>query len=124
MKIKFVTITVDDIEESLKFYKEVLHLEEVRRFSPQPGVNIAFLKDKDNGMIELIEHKTEDENDKDTARSLVSIGVGVENLNQCMEMLKNKGIEILRGPIQVPSGEKFLFIKDPNGVEIEFIEGF
>ncbi|MCF8219588.1 MAG: VOC family protein [Bacteroidales bacterium] len=39
-------------------------------------------------------------------------------------MLKEKNIEIIKGPVKVPSGARFVFIEDPNGVEIEFIEGF
>lgn len=123
MRIGFSTIKVKDLVESVNFYTDILDLEEVKNFSPQDGVNITFLQDKEKNMIELIE----DEKNTDLFNkndSLVSIGVEVENLDNTIEMLKEKSIKIFKGPIQVPSGERFVFIKDPNGVEIEFIEGF
>jgi len=121
MKVGFITIHVENLEESVGFYKNVFGLVEVRRFSPQKGVNIVFLKDEEMGLIELIEnnHMTEV-----NEGSLVSIGFNIVDLNEVLKRLREKDIEIIRGPIEVPSGEKFVFIKDPNGVEIELIEGF
>lgn len=124
MKIGFTTIRVKDMEESLKFYTELLELKEVSRFSPQKGVDIVFLKDEDNNMIELIKDSSADKLEGSKAASVVSIGFKVNSLNEIVKKIKSKNIKILRGPIEVPSGERFIFIKDPNGVEIEFIEGF
>ncbi len=123
MNIKFITIAVKDLEKSLKFYKEILNFTEVKRFSPMDGINIVFLKDKNSGLIELIENhnKPSEENDANTK---VSIGLGVSDMERELNELKSKGIEPIRGPIEVPSGEKFVFIEDPDGVEIELIEGF
>ncbi len=58
MNIRFNTITVKDLDESLKFYKEVLGFIEIKRFNPMEEVTIAFLKDEDSGLIEFIEYKT------------------------------------------------------------------
>lgn len=121
MHMSFVTITVRNMEESLRFYTDILELREVKRFSPQTGVNIVFLEDDEGGRIELIEH--EGVGYKEEMKPNISVGFEVDDLDSVIEMLKEKNIDISRGPMQVPSGEKFLFIKDPNGVEIEFIQG-
>jgi len=121
MKVGFITVHVKNLEESVEFYKNAFGLCEVRRFSPEKGVNIVFLKDEEKGLIELIENNQMHEVNEG---SLVSIGFNVEDLNEVLKRLREKDIEIIRGPIEVPSGEKFVFIKDPNGVEIELIEGF
>lgn len=55
MNVCFTTIAVRDLEKSVKFYKEVIKLNDLMRFSPQKGINIVFLKDEDNGKIELIQ---------------------------------------------------------------------
>lgn len=47
------------MEESTKFYTEILGLKEVRRFSPQPGLTIALFKGEGEAMIELIENEAE-----------------------------------------------------------------
>ncbi len=38
-------------------------------------------------------------------------------------MLKDKDILITGGLIQISGGQKFVFVKDPKGIEIKFIEG-
>ena len=116
MQLMLTTIHVNDLEESLEFYQNVLNLAEVKRLSPRPGVEISFLQDE-GGMIELIagEEATKDE-------SRVSIGFEVEDMEAVIEELEAKGVDVLRGPIKTTNGTKLLFIEDPNGVEIEFIE--
>ncbi len=94
------------------------------RFSPQKGINIVFLKDEYNGKIELIEYEQNKKVDDPGNASIVSIGFAIDDLNKSMKMLSESNIQIIRGPIQTPSGTKFLFIKDPDGVEIELIQGF
>jgi lactoylglutathione lyase len=121
MKYGFVTVSVKNMEESANFYKEILGLKEARRFSPQPGIDIMFLKDEGNNAIELIAHQ----GDEDVSgRVPVSIGFEVESLDATMAMLKEKNVAIVSGPMGVPGGVRFIFINDPNGVGIEFIEGF
>ena len=43
MKASWITIYVKDMEESLKFYTEIIGLEIAHRSSPQEGMDIAFL---------------------------------------------------------------------------------
>lgn len=124
MKMNFVTIIVKDMEESLRFYTEIIRFNVVKSFSPQQGVNIAFLKGKDGGMVELIEYENKPDDSQRSTKSIVSIGISVDNLDKEIKNLEEKDIKIKQGPIEVPSGERFIFIEDPNGVEIELIEGF
>lgn len=124
MKVSFTTIAVRDLEKSVKFYTEIIKLNEVMRFSPQKGINIVFLKDEYDGKIELIEYEQNKEVDVSGKESIVSIGFAIDDLEKSMKMLNENNIKIIRGPIQTPGGQKFLFIKDPDGVEIELIQGF
>lgn len=124
MKMAFVTITVRNLRESLVFYKEVIGLEEITRFSPQSGMTIVFLKDKDNNKLELIEHENMKSERIKEHNSIVSIGYNVENLEKVIELLNDRMIKIIQGPTQVAGGARLLLIEDPNGVGISFIEGF
>jgi len=46
---------VENLDESVKFYTDVLGFEENRRFNPEKGVTIAFLKGDGESMLELTE---------------------------------------------------------------------
>lgn len=122
MNISLITIVVKDLQKSLKFYKEILGFVETKSFSPREGVKIVFLKDQDSGTIELIEDKTKPKDEGDYGESRMSIGFEVTDMERKVKELIDKGVEIVRGPIEVPSGVKLAFIKDPNGVEIELIQ--
>jgi len=124
MKVSFTTITVRDLEKSVKFYTEIIKLKEIRRFSPQKGINIVFLEDEKNGRIELIEYEQKKVKEASDWDSKVSIGFSVDSIEDCIKMLEENDIKIIRGPIHTPDGQKFLFISDPNDVEIELIQGF
>jgi lactoylglutathione lyase len=124
MNYGFVTVKVRSMEESLNFYTEFLGLNVINKFPTGPGVTIAFLSDEKGNKIELIENAHERINEESKALSLVSIGFVVDSVDKVLELVNEKGIKIVRGPIQTPAGAKFIYIEDPNGAEIEFIEGF
>lgn len=122
MHYGFVTVKVKSLEESLKFYTEFLGLNVVTQFPAGPGVTIAFLSDEKGNKIELIENSHEELTDK--GASLVSIGFVVESVDKIVEVINERGFKIVKGPVQTPTGAKFVYIEDPNGAEIEFIENF
>lgn len=121
MNFGFVTVKVKNMDDSIKFYTEFLGLSQMMRFSPQPGVEIAFLKDELGNKVELIQNSYEPVGSD--AKSLVSIGFVVESVDNVLENVRERRVEIVRGPIETPNGQKFVYVKDPNGVEIEFIQG-
>lgn len=120
MNYGFVTVKVRSLEESLKFYTEFLGLSVINKFPAGPGVTIAFLSDEKGNKIELIENAHEEVKEG----SLISIGFVVDSVDKVIELVNEKGVKIVRGPIETPAGAKFIYIEDPNGAEIEFIEGF
>ena len=116
MKVKNAVIAVNDLDESAKFYTEVLGMVETRRFSPQPGLTIAFFQGEGEAMIELIEGE---ENGK---TGLYMVGMEVVDMDADLESLKSKGVELTRGPFGAPGGPRIAFLAGPDGVEIELIE--
>jgi lactoylglutathione lyase len=69
--------------------------------------------------IELIEDKNKGEID---VGSDISWGFEVNSVDEMIEFLREKRIEILSGPIQPNEHSRFFFIKDPNGMRIQFFE--
>lgn len=119
---KYTTVTVKDLDESLDFYINILGLKQVNKFSPESGITISFLRDDNSNLIELLENKNLSE--EDFKESRVSIGFGVDNLEEILDRLKIEGIEIIRDIINTPGDGKLAAIKDPNGVEIGINQGF
>jgi lactoylglutathione lyase len=52
----------------------------------------------------------------------ISLGFEVESVDEKIKFIKGKGMEIAGGPVQPNPHIKFFFVKDPNGVNIQFVE--
>ena len=118
MKFCWSTLSVKNMEESLEFYTEIVGLTVGQRFKAGPGTEIAFLGDGET-KVELICHQ--DKNDVQVG-SDISWGFEVKSVDEMIDFVKNKGIEIESGPIQPNPHTKFFFIRDPNGLSIQFVE--
>lgn len=118
MKLAHVTIMVKDLEESLKFYKDILALPIVERFKAGPEQEIVFLGNG-NSLIELIYNRNLV---KPNIGQDISIGFGVEDLDDSIENIKDNNIEIHSGPFQPNKSTRFFFVLDPNGLKVQFIE--
>lgn len=115
MRVKNSVVAVKNLDESAKFYTDVLGLEEVRRFSPRPGLLIAFYKGEGEAAVELIEGEQ-------GKNGLYMIGMEVEDIDKEVAKLKSQGAEIKGGPFGEHGGPKIAFLDGPDGVEIELIQ--
>ncbi len=118
MKFCWSTLSVNNMEESLKFYQEIVGLTIDRKFTAGPGVEIAFLGDGET-KVELISN----EEIKDvTFGQHISLGFEVKSVDEMIEFVKEKGLAIHSGPFQPNPHVKFFFVTDPNGLKIQFVE--
>ncbi|MGZ7044449.1 MAG: VOC family protein [Methanobacterium sp.] len=122
MKVKYTNIAVDDLEESIKFYSDVLGFTENRRFNPGKGMTIAFLKGEGDSMIELTEGIENLDPKMKGHKGLFMVGLEVSDMDKTAKELQDKGVKFTRGPIDTPNGTKIAFLKDPQGVQIELIQ--
>lgn len=118
MKFCWSTLRVKDMEESLRFYRDIVGLALNARFQAGPGVEIAFLGEGET-KIELICDKAQA--DIDAGRD-ISWGFEVPSLDAFMEFLRGKGIQIAGGPFQPNPNTRFFYALDPNGMKIQFVE--
>lgn len=118
MKLLWCTLTVKNMEESLKFYREITGLTIDRRFKAGPGMEIAFLGDGET-KLELVcnEGKQDIKIGQD-----ISLGFEVESVDKMIEQLKEKGIVISGGPFQPNPHIRFFYLLDPNGWKIQLVE--
>jgi lactoylglutathione lyase len=118
MDFCWVTVNVRSMEDSLEFYQNIVGLKLKRKMNPMPGTEIAFLG---NGGTEVELIRNEKNNDCDYGKD-ISLGFVVESLGKTMEEFKGKGIIIHSGPFQPNPMLKFIYVLDPNGLRIQFIE--
>jgi lactoylglutathione lyase len=118
MTFCWATINVKEMEKSLRFYQDILGLQLNRKMNPNPDMELAFLGAGDT-QIELIYNaKSKDVGfGKD-----ISLGFTVESIEKVSELLKTKNIPIQSGPFQPNPFIKFIYVLDPNGLKIQFVE--
>ncbi len=118
MKFLWVTLSVSNMEESLKFYQEIVGLPVTRRFSSEGSGDIAFLGDGET-KLELIAYpnKTENHYGKE-----MSIGFEVESVEKKIQFIHEKGLAVESGPFEPNPHVRFFFVKDPNGITVQFVE--
>lgn len=118
MKNLWTTIHVKNMDDSVKFYTEILDLTVDKRYSPAEGVEIAFLGSGET-KFELI---STPQSDGVTFTNHVSTGFSVESVDAYIKHLREKGIEIIEGPLAPNPYVKFFYILDPNGYRIQLVE--
>lgn len=118
MNFSWCTINVINLEESLRFYQEIAELPVDRRFQAGPDREIAFLGSGET-KLELICSK---DAASVTFGADISIGFLTDSLDDFMKKLEEKNIPIIAGPIQPNPSTRFIFVKDPNGLTVQFSE--
>ncbi len=118
MKLEYVTIHTADLPASIAFYEGVLGFRLVRRFSPRPGMELAFLGDGAGGQVEFV---AGGEGPAFGGQG-ISLGFEVADIEATAAMLRAKGAAIIMGPVTMPNGLRMLRARDPNGLELGFIQ--
>lgn len=117
MDFCWCTLHVEDLEGSLKFYSEIIGLPVERRIST-PETEIVFLGNGET-KIELIRDR---DNRILNRPDGISLGFKVLSLDDTVKTLHEKDIPIDSGPFQPNPHIRFLFVRDPNGLKIQFVE--
>ncbi|WP_424353983.1 VOC family protein [Methanobacterium sp. MBAC-LM] len=114
MKIKYTTLIVKDMDESIKFYRDIMGFEIDSQYDLGQAGAITLLKGEGETMIEIIKNPVDEP-------GLFSIGMDVEDVNAAVKELKSKGAKITMEPTPITVGT-LAFLEDPNGVRIALIQ--
>ena len=124
MKVRRLNHTryrVNDLERTVKFYKEVLGLEELRRHKSPRGSELAFLKAPESQeLIEICYFPAS--GPVQVQPDLTHLAFDVDSLEEFGSHLAALGLKYSDGPTMRPGGGGFAFIDAPEGYEIELIE--
>lgn len=124
IKIDHILLVVKDRDDTINFYKYLgfKHIKTIDR----PNDQVGIIK-KDNMTIELMQLPKGDETYREPRKNsdigFRHIGFHVDNLDEAFEKLKDK-IQFDGSPVHSAGrgNRKLLFFKDPNGVELHFIQ--
>lgn len=120
-KLLHTRYRLNDLERSVKFYQEVLGLQEVRRHKSPRGSELVFLKaPQSEEMIELCHFP--DSGPVQVQPDLTHLAFEVESLEAFGKHLARLGLKYSDGPHVNPDGSGFAFIDAPEGYEIELIQ--
>lgn len=120
-KLHHTRYRVEDLEKSVKFYRDVLGLDEVRRHESPRGSKLAFLKAPESEeLIEICFFPNS--GPVNVQEDLTHLGFEVDSLEEFGKHIANLGVEFSDGPTMKETGGGFAFIDAPEGYEIELIE--
>ncbi|MFQ5850465.1 MAG: lactoylglutathione lyase [Candidatus Binatia bacterium] len=124
MRLLHTMIRVNDLDESTKFYCDLLGMKLLRKKDyPSGRFTLAFLgfgPESEQSVIELTYNW--DTHQYDLGNAFGHIAVGVEDIYQTCQALRSKGAKIVREPGPMKhGGSEIAFIEDPNGYKIELI---
>lgn len=120
-KLLHTRMRVSDLDETIRFYTNVLGLEVIERKTSPRGSQLAFLKvPNSDELIELTSFPPS--GPVKVQEDLIHLAFQVDNLDDAIAALNAQGVPITDGPTKTSSGSRFIFIDAPDGYEIELIE--
>jgi len=121
-KLLHTRYRVSDLERTVRFYREILGLDEVRRHKSPRGSELVFMKA--NGSDELIEICCFPESGPVQVQpDLTHLAFEVDSLEKFGQHLAKHNLKYSDGPTYKADGKGgFAFIDAPEGYEIELIQ--
>lgn len=125
MKYLHTMIRVNHLDESIKFYSEVLGMNLISKDDyPDGEFTLAFLsygKTKQDPCIELTYNYGK--HAYDLGNAFGHIALGTDDIKSTCEKVKAAGYKVVREPGPMKHGTTVIaFIEDPSGYKIELIE--
>lgn len=109
---------VKDMKESLRFYQDVVGLDVRRKLTAWPKTEIVFLGDGADE-VELVYEpgfKTAGNTDQ------ISLAFEVKSVDKRLQDFNLSGYKVESGPFEPNQHIKFFYVRDPNGIRIQFTE--
>lgn len=125
MRLLHTMLRVGNLDESLKFYCELLGMKLLRK-KDYPGgeFTLAFVgygDESDHSVIELTYNWGQDKYELGDAYG--HIALGVDDIYSTCEQIKAQGGKVVREPGPMKHGSTVIaFVEDPNGYKVELIQ--
>ncbi|MDZ8052022.1 MAG: lactoylglutathione lyase [Aulosira sp. ZfuVER01] len=125
MRLLHTMLRVGNLEESLKFYSDVLGMKLLRRKDfPDGKFTLAFVgygDESDHTVLELTYNWGVEKYELGNAYG--HIAIGVDDIYATCEEIRNRGGKVVREPGPMKHGTTVIaFVEDPDGYKIELIQ--
>ncbi len=122
MKFLHAMIRVADIDEAMRFYKDLIGLKPSRTLRLEDCMLYYLLDEKTGVEIELTHNDETPEEGYTTGSAFGHFAFEVDNMDELAQRVENLGYEWVYEPFYMEeAGLKVAFISDPDGNMIEFI---
>jgi len=120
-KLDHTRYRVNDIEKTVKFYRDALGLTEVSRHKSPRGSELVFLKAPESEeLIEICSYPAS--GPVQVQPDLTHLCFEVDDLMAYARELEKKGVKLSDGPTKSSTGSVFAFVDAPEGYEVELIQ--
>ncbi len=123
ISLQYTNITVNDVDESLAFYRDALGLD-VRQDVSSGGfrwVTLGSEEQPELGIVLSEPHAGRSQADGDVLQELVTKGAlgpivfSSDDVDAAFESIRSSGAEVLQEPIDQPWGPRDCAFRDPSG---------
>ena len=125
MRFLHTMIRVNDLDQSINFYCDVLGMKLLRKKDyPSGRFTLAFVgygDESENTAVELTYNW--DTHAYDLGNAFGHLALGVDDIYHTCDELRSRNVKIVREPGPMKhGGTEIAFIEDPNGYKIELID--
>lgn len=124
MKNDHMAFEVSDMDQSIRFYTQVLGLQLLfRKVNTEEQEEYAFLE-LTGGNLELIQRLGGETFTKPTIKPpyCPHLALTSEDMDQTLKVIEEHHIPVVKGPLENPGAEKWIYISDPDHNVVEFVQ--
>lgn len=118
MKLAHTMIRVRDLTRSIDFYSSFFGLRETRRTDLGDAILVFLADDDEHHYIELTYNK--DDRDYEAGNQFGHLAFLADDLAAVVAQVEEKGWDYRRSSPE--AGFRYIFIKDPDGYDIEILQ--
>ncbi|MCI4352323.1 MAG: VOC family protein [Thermoplasmata archaeon] len=128
-RMTYTGIRVKDLQESLRFYTEILEMQVVEPLEPTPPTNGQVVTLRSSDSVQLLELNWYEEGSRfgttySNGEDLDHLAFECDNLPDAIGELERRGVEVTVRPKEIGDELSWneAFVKDPNGIWIELLQ--
>lgn len=123
-----VAFRVSDMNAALRFYEETVGLKRLScQTDEEHHETFAFLE-LDGGNLELLQCLDESNQPVAYAKPVLEppfcphLALKTDDLDAIVGLLRERGVAIVKGPLEIPGQVRWLYVADPDNNVIEFVQ--